>query len=445
MLWAVILVQEHLLCSINVEYLGGAHLKFVLAILLALLISLQSIPPIYADQEKSLPDIHGEAAYLIDVQSGQTLYSKNGNKLLAPASTTKIMTGLLAIEQGNLDEVVTASPTMLNYKLVYGTRIYMEPGEQLLLGDMLYALLLNSANDAAVAIAEHIGGNLTQFVNLMNQRAQALGLKNTTFKNPSGLSEEGHLTTAHDLARIAQVAYANPIFRDYIKTKTHVIPRSKDNVPFEMINENKLLWRDSMITGMKTGYTAEAGNCLVASASKDGRDLIAVILKSPGREIYTDMLDLLNYGFNNFKNVVYKPIGDSITSIHVGNQDINLVAQEPIWVTRKIGVPTPDSQSKEIPEAQIKVLPPPANLTEVVAGQVLTQLEVWEGDERISVIPLSADRTVVPEHKFLKSNTKYSYLLILLAGGLFLYLKRRKVFKTSRSNRIGFKRKKGLN
>jgi D-alanyl-D-alanine carboxypeptidase (penicillin-binding protein 5/6) len=410
-----------------------------------MLISIQSVPPLYANQVKSPPEIHGEAAYLIDVQSGQTLYSKNGNKLLAPASTTKIMTGLLAIEQGNLDEVVTASPTMLNYKIVYGTRIYMEPGEQLLLGDMLYALLLNSANDAAVAIAEHIGGNLTQFVNLMNQRAQALGLKNTTFKNPSGLSEEGHLTTAHDLARIAQVAYANPIFRDYIKTKSHVIPRSKENVPFEMINENKLLWRDSMITGMKTGYTAEAGNCLVASASKNGRDLIAVILKSPGREIYTDMMDLLNFGFNNFENVEYKPTGDSITSIQVGNQDINLVAQEPIWVTKKLGVSTLNYQSKEIPEAQIKVLPAPSDLTEVAAGQVLTQLEVWEGDERISVIPLSADRAVEPEHKFLKSNNKLPYLLILLVGGLVFYLKlqRRKTFKFISDNRMRFKRRRG--
>jgi len=417
-------------------------LKSVLAIFLVLLCFFQSVPPLYATPEETPPEIRGEAAYLIDVQSGQTLYSKNGDKLLAPASTTKIMTGLLAIEQGNLNEVVTASPTMLNYKIVYGTRIYMEPGEQLLLGDMLYALLLNSANDAAVAIAEHIGGSLPQFVTLMNQRAQELGLKDTTFKNPSGLSEEGHQTTAHDLARIAQAAYSNPIFRDYIKTKTHVIPRSKENVPFEMINENKLLWQDSMITGMKTGYTAAAGNCLVASASKDGRDLIAVILKSPGREIYKDMLDLLDFGFNNFENTMYKPLGDSISKIQVRNQDVNLVAQEPIWITKKKEALPLDSNIIGQLNPQIKILPVTSDLTEVVAGQVLTQLEVWEGDERISVIPLSADRTVEPEPQLPKSISRLPYLLILLAGGLLFSLKLRKTLTLRHINRTRSKQEK---
>lgn len=438
------LVPEHLPYSINVDHIGGTHLKSVLVIFLTLFGFFQSVQPLYANPEELPPEIHGEAAYLIDVQSGQTLFNKNGGKLLAPASTTKIMTGLLAIELGNLDEVVTASPTMLNYKIVYGTRIYIEPGEQLLLSDMLYALLLNSANDAAVAIAEHIGGSLPQFVTLMNQKAQSLGLKDTTFKNPSGLTEEGHLTTAHDLARIAQAAYSNPIFRDYIKTKSHVIPRSKENVPFEMINENKLLWRDSMITGMKTGYTAAAGNCLVVSASKEGRDLIAVILKSPGGEIYTDMQKLLNFGFSNFENRVYNPPGDPITQIQVRNQNVNLVAQEPIWVTQQKGASVQNSQTLILPESRIKVLPVPIDLSEVAAGQVLSQLEVWEGDERISVIPLSADRAIEPAPKVLKSSRGLSYLILLIGGPLIgAYL--RKAFAARRMSRSRFKRRRESN
>lgn len=419
-------------------------MKSVLVIFITLFCFLQSLQPLYASEELT-PEIHGEAAYLVDVQSGQTLFSKNGDKLLAPASTTKIMTGLLAIEQGNLDEVVTASPTMLNYKIVYGTRIYIEPGEQLLLGDLLYALLLNSANDAAVAIAEHIGGTLPQFVTLMNQKAQSLGLKDTTFKNPSGLTEEGHLTTAHDLARIAQAAYSNPIFKDYIKTKSHVIPRSKENVPFEMINENKLLWRDSIITGMKTGYTAAAGNCLVVSASKEGRELIAVILKSPGGEIYSDIQNLINFGFSNFENHVYKPTGDSITQIQVRNQNLNLVAQEPIWVTQPKEFSAVYSKIKAVSEPHYKVLPVPSNLSEVAAGQVVTQLEVWEGDERISVIPLSADRAIEPEPPLIENAKGAPYLFILLAGGLLLSLIYRKFFTLHLINRRRLKRKREYN
>lgn len=421
-------------------------MKSVLVIFITLLCFFQSVQPLYANPEVLPPEIHGEAAYLVDVQSGQTLFSKNGEKVLAPASTTKIMTGLLAIEQGNLDEVVTAGPNMLNYKIVYGTRIYMEPGEQLLLGDMLYALLLNSANDAAVAIAEHIGGNIPQFVSLMNQKAQSLGLKNTTFKNPSGLTEEGHLTTAHDLARIAQAAYSNPIFRDYIKTKSHVIPRLKENVPSEMINENKLLWRDSIITGMKTGYTAAAGNCLVVSASKEGRELIAVILKSPGGEIYTDIQKLLNFGFSNFENHVYTPPGDSITQIQVQNQTVNLVAEEPIWVTQQKGALTLNTQAMSLPVPQIKFLPIPLDLTEVATGQVLSQLEVWEGDERISVIPLSADRDIEPKPQSLKKFKGMPYLLFtFLAGGLLLSLIHRKIYTLRNLHRKRLKRKREYN
>lgn len=411
-------------------------MKFIVAFILAVVIAFQNVPPLAANPEQ-LPEITGEAAYLIDVQSGQTLFSKNGNEKLAPASTTKIMTGLLAIEQGTMDEIVTASPTMLDYKIVYGTRIYLEPGEQLSLEDMLYALLLNSANDAAVAIAEHIGGDLSQFVKLMNQRARSLGLQDTTFKNPSGLTEEGHLTTAHDLARIAQAAYANPVFRDYIKTKTHVIPRSKENVPIEMINENKLLWRDPSITGMKTGYTAAAGNCLVTSASREGRDLIAVILKSPGREIYTDMQKLLDYGFNQYENHTYKSIGDKITTIQVQNQEVNLLAQNPIWITQKKG--------ESAQEPNIRIISPPPNLSEVETGQVLTQLEVWEGDNRIAIVPLTADRTVKSKVNVLKNKKLWLvFSLILLAGGLLYGASRRKTFTLRRLDR-NRRRRRGTN
>jgi len=393
-------------------------LKIVTALVSIIFILLNSVSPVYALSSSAPPQIHGEGAYLIDVQSGQTLYSKNGDELLAPASTTKIMTGLLAIENGNLDDVVTLSSSILDYQIVYGTRIYLEPGEKMSLRDLLYALLLNSANDAAVGVAEHIGGDLPHFVSMMNDKAKSLGLTNTTFKNPTGLTEAGHLTTAHDLARIAQAAYANPIFRDYVQTKKHTITRTNPNVPREMINENKLLGQNPSVNGMKTGYTAVAENCLVTSASQNGRDLIAVILKSPGREIYTDMENLLNYGFSQFQTTVYKPAGSAITQTSIGTDEINLLLAKPILITHKI--------NEASSEPTLKIFPSAKNLTKVDQGQTLGTVEVWDGKEKINEILLTSDRSVIPKPALLKSPPWVTYLLIFVILGVIFILVRNK-------------------
>lgn len=390
-------------------------MKFTTALIIAMLILFNNVPPAYAFSSSTPPEIHGTGAYLIDVQSGQTLYSKNGDLQLQPASTTKIMTGLLAIESGKLDDVVTLSSTLLNYRIVYGTRIYLEPGEQMTLRNLLYALMLNSANDAAVGIAEYIGGDLTHFVSMMNEKAKSLGLKNTTFKNPSGLTDNGHVTTAHDLARIAQAAYSNATFRDYIQTQRYTIPRSKPNVPTEMINENKLLGKDSYVNGMKTGYTAAAQNCLVASASKDGRDLIGVILQSPGREIYTDMENLLNYGFTQFNTTEYKPSGAALSQVQIGKEQVNMLLDKPILTTHKLGEPST--------EPILKINSTSANLTQVNQGQVIGNVEVWDENEKLIDIPLVADRTIVstPVNQGLFNSSKSAYLFLLGIAGILMY------------------------
>ncbi|AHF06947.1 D-alanyl-D-alanine carboxypeptidase family protein [Desulfitobacterium metallireducens] len=409
-------------------------MRIITALVCFIFILLNSVPPVYALSSSNPPEIHGEGAYLIDVQSGQTLYSKNGDGFFAPASTTKIMTGLLAIEEGNLDDVVTLSSTMLDYKTVYGTRIYLEPGEKMPLRDLLYALLLNSANDAAVGIAEHIGGSLPQFVFMMNEKAKELGLKNTTFKNPSGLTNEGHVTTPHDLARIAQAAYANPIFRNYVQTQRHTITRSKSDVPTEMINENKLLGQNPYINGMKTGYTEVAKNCLVASASKDGRDLIAVILKSQGREIYTDMENLLNYGFSQFQTTVYKPAGSAITQTTIGTDEINLVLSKPIYTTEKMGEPSS--------KLTLKIIPAATNLTEVEQGQTLGTVEVWEGNEKLENVPLTSDRSVKHKLSLHNSSPWAAFFLLVIMLGIILFYAQTKRSSAHRFQRTRKKKKK---
>lgn len=356
------------------------------------------------------PQIQGEGAYLIDVLSGQALYMKNSDKLLAPASTTKIMTGLLAIEHGNLNDIVTPSSSLLNNKLVYGTQIYLEPGEKMTLEHLLYALLLNSANDAAVVIAEHIGNDLPTFVDMMNQRAREIGANQTHFVNPSGLTETGHLTTAHDLALIARVAYQNPTFAEYVRTKTHPISRSKPNTPTLMVNENKLLWRDESIDGIKPGYTSAAQNCLVASMNKDGRQLIGVILKSPGREIYTDMQALFEFGLTQFNETIFKPAGTIISTIMVNKKPVDLIIDRPIYMTQKH-----DEQGSIL---NLRVTPSIVEpLSSVQKGQVVAQVEVLDGDSIVNTLPLLSSRTVLPSTH--TSNTSSNYSL-LLTGLLFL-------------------------
>lgn len=403
-------------------------LKFFAAFLLVIFMMFSVTPSAFAEEasssKESLPQVHGEAAYLVDVQSGQTLFMKNPDKPLAPASTTKIMTGLLAIEHGNMSDIVTASSTMLNNKLVYGTQIYLQPSETMLFKDLLYAMFLNSANDAAVAIAEHIGGDLPHFVDMMNQRAREIGANQTHFLNPSGLTELGHVTTAHDLALIALVAYQNPMFAQYVRTKTQTISRSKAGGPVLMVNENKLLWKDTTIDGIKTGYTAVAQNCLVASMSKDGRQFIGVILKSPGREIYTDMQDMFNYGFTQFKDTVFKPSGTVISSITVNNEPVDLILDRPIYRTQKL---------TEQPTAlHLRVVPSYTNaLTAVEKGQVVAHVEVLDGETLINTIPLKSSQSIQPQIP--KKVARAYHLpwingLILFIGVILVLILRQKIY-----------------
>lgn len=365
-------------------------LKSIATFLITILLMVSVAPPAFAENTASEgPQIMGEGAYLIDVISGQTLYMKNPDKPLAPASTTKIMTGLLAIERGDLNEVVTPTSTLLNNKLVYGTQIYLEPGEKMPLKDLLYALLLNSANDAAVAIAEHVGSDVPTFVEMMNQRALEIGATQTHFLNPSGLTQSGHVTTAHDLALIARVAYQNPKFAEYVRTKSQPISRSKTDIPKLMVNENKLLWRDSAVDGIKPGYTAAAQNCLVASVTKDGRQFIGVILKSPGPEIYTDMQALFEFGFTQFKSTIFKPSGSIISTTTVNNEPVNLILDRPIYMTQKI-----NDQSSVL---NLRVIPTSSNsLTSVEEGQVVAQVEVLDGNTLLNTLPLKSTRTILP-------------------------------------------------
>ncbi len=238
------------------------------------------------------PQIDARAAVLMDTNSGKLLYSKNADAAMAPASTTKIMTAILAIERSNLQKTVSVSK---NAVAVDGSSMALAYGERLTMEDLLYGLMLVSGNDAAVAIADAISGSQADFARLMTEKARQIGLTNTNYKNPNGLPALNHYSTARDLARLTAYAMRNSIFARIVRTKVKTVPGNKPGQTLTLYNHNKLLWRYPYTIGVKTGYTLSAGGCLVAAAEKNGTRLIAVVLKS--NAIYDDSIKLFDYGF----------------------------------------------------------------------------------------------------------------------------------------------------
>ena len=216
-----------------------------------------------------------KAACVMELTTGRVLFEVNSCDRLPMASTTKVMTALLAIEHGDLTAQVTCSQNAFG---VSGTSIYLAQGETLTLEEMLLGLMLASGNDAAVAISEHIGGTTAQFVAMMNARAKEIGAVNTHFANPHGLPDDNHYTTAYDLALIAREAMGNPVFRGLVSTERASIPWAGRDYDRQLRNKNRLLSSYPGATGIKTGYTSRAGRCLVFGASRDGMELIGVVL-----------------------------------------------------------------------------------------------------------------------------------------------------------------------
>lgn len=231
----------------------------------------------------------------MDLDSGRILYEKNANQKRLIASITKIMTAIVAIEEGDLTEKITVGEEVLS---MYGTNIYVEVGEKMKLRDLLYGLLLRSGNDASVVIAKAIAGSEEKFVNLMNKKAQEIGMKNTIFKNPHGLDEETeNYSTAYDMALLSKYAYKNKTYRNIVSTDKYEVSTGKKT--YLWYNRNKLLTTYEYCTGGKNGYTPRAGKTLVTTASKNGLNLTIVTL-SDG-DIYNNHIDLYEDFFSKYK------------------------------------------------------------------------------------------------------------------------------------------------
>lgn len=247
------------------------------------------IPAIRNEQ----PKVDAVSAIAIDMESGRILYEKNAYSQRSIASTTKIMTSIIAIENGNLEDVVTVSKRAVS---VWGSRIKLKEGEKLKLKELLYGLMLNSGNDAAIAIAEHIGGSVEGFAEMMNKKAKEIGAINSNFVTPHGLDTQGQYSTAYDLALITRYALQNPVFSGIVKTRATSIPGRS------LHNTNEVLFSYPGADGVKTGYTGQAGRCLVASATKNGSRIITVVLNCATRtKRAQSTISLFEYVFNNYK------------------------------------------------------------------------------------------------------------------------------------------------
>lgn len=248
-----------------------------------------------ADADPAAPVVSAETAILLEAHSGRILYKKRGDQKMFPASTTKVMTALLAVEAGEFDHMVKVSASAATQE---GSSIYLTPGERVSRGDLIYGLMLRSGNDAAMALAEDLSGSKEAFAARMNQRAAELGAKNTSFLNPSGLHDQEHYTTARDLALISREAMKNQNFRTVVGARSYVAAREPGAYNY-FYNKNKVLYQYEGGTGIKIGYTRVAGRCLVASSKREGMELICVVLNAPGW--FQDTYALMDYGYRSYQ------------------------------------------------------------------------------------------------------------------------------------------------
>ncbi len=326
------------------------------------------------------PVIKAKAAIIIDATTGKVLYSKNAEEQRYPASTTKMMSLIVALEHGNLNEMVTASEAAASTE---GSSLSLTQGERLKMIDLLYGIMLISGNDATVAVAEHIAGSVENFAELMTEKAHAIGATHTNFTNSSGLPDPNHYTTAHDLARIAAYGYKNPLFTEIISTKHRVIPWAGKDYSRDLYNENRMLWLAEGGNGVKTGYTNAAGRCLVSGAKRNDIQLITVVLDS--ETMWDDSLALLNFGFAQVTPETICTKGDILKTMRVTNGKTEVVK---LLANSDLVVPISEKDKDmftTIIDAPNKIEAP------VLKGQKLGVLRVRYQDVEVATVDLVAD------------------------------------------------------
>ncbi|MDR1531848.1 MAG: D-alanyl-D-alanine carboxypeptidase [Clostridiales bacterium] len=331
--------------------------------------------------------IHPEAAgaVLMDSKTGRVLWGKNERAPLPMASTTKIMTAVVALENADLADIVTVSGKAAGQPQV---KMNLNAGEKIKMEYLMYALMLQSSNDAAVAIAEHVGGNVQAFCAMMTAKARELGAADTIFETPNGLDAGGHHSTAYDMALITRYALENSAFRDIIATPS--VTCSSDRQRYDIVNKNRLLTEYRGCIGVKTGFTNSAGHCFVGAADRGGMRLISVVLASGwgshGKEQkWRDTREILDYGFGNFEYETILEAGADMGIVFVER------SRTPSVRARSAdGLMLPLSESER---ASVEIVPekPGAVRAPVVKDQQLGVAKIFLAGELVKEIPLLAE------------------------------------------------------
>jgi D-alanyl-D-alanine carboxypeptidase (penicillin-binding protein 5/6) len=387
-------------------------------------------------------NFEAQSYILVDSKTGHTLYEYNSDKILFPASTTKIMTAILAFEKGDLNQVMTASKEAVYDIGKDGMNIGIMPGEEIRLKNLLEAMLISSANETANIIAENICETRQEFVDLMNEKAKELGALNTHFKNPCGAHEDDHYTTAADLAKIASYAMKIQGFRDIVRKKSYqMLPTNKHSSWPELYSSNLLLRRMKSdlfeVNGIKTGYTGQAGQNLVSSAvNENGMELIAIVLgvKNPDKakkNTYQYCYDLLEYGFKNFSPNKIVKSNDKIKTVQVedaGEDSIlELIAADTLECVFPNDEPWQSTiKSREIIKPSIKA--------PIKKGEVLGYIEYERNGVILGKVNLIASRSVEkfvlespkePEKNSTLKKVLITILIIILAFSMLRFILRR--------------------
>lgn len=356
---------------------------------------------ITAETQTSDLTLAAETAVLMDAASGEVLYAKNADQKMYPASITKLMTILLALEHGKLTDEITFSHDAV-YNIEPGSaHIAIMEGETLTLEQVLRAIILRSANEASNGAAEYVDGSVEAFAKHMTERAKELGCKNTNFVNANGLHDENHYTTAYDMALIAKELLTHEEYRSMMSETYYEIPPTNKQTEtrylhgqHQMLNPNSIYYYE-YATGGKTGFTSEALNTLVTYAERDGMELIAVVMKCNGAEHYTDTAALFDYGFENYESVKLLSAADHTTTVKV-TETYN---DKPVELGTITAAPAEDvyhTLPKGTDTSQIKVETdcPETIEAPVTEGQTVGTLKVSLGGETIKTVDLKAQNAV---------------------------------------------------
>lgn len=383
--------------------------------------------------ETELPELAAQSAVLINADTGEILYDKYKDWPRYPASTTKVMTAILALENLDPDQVCTISH---NAAYTEGSRIFLLEGEQVTVEQLLYAMLLASANDAAIALAEACAGTTEAFAQMMNEKAAELGAENTNFVTPNGLPDESHVTSAQDMALFAQEAMKNEMFRRIVSTYEYVIPPTNLQAEQRLIhNTNRLLYDTETtldiggvarapkydgILGIKTGYTNAAHSCLVAAAERDGMTLIGVVFKSEPDALYADMIKLLDFGFDNFRALdLGYDAGSVVGKIGVDggskrNVDVTVNSDVKVMLERMNGDEEHDASDFEL-KIEGEDLKAPFD-----SGTEAGRLVVYRDSEAVMELPVYTAESVdvSPARAFFSSITPLRVLGMIVAAAV---------------------------